>query len=137
MDKLSETTLAKNLEGLAELGTVVAAAQDALNDEMVTRMASVFTEGIALMDRLTRNEALVNLLQTLDRPENQAVLVSLSKALTQTSRDINASIAPNGGIGGLIKLMADPKTQAGLQALSLLGQHFTKNLRDISQSSPP
>ena len=93
-DKSPEAAENINLDGLAELASLVAAAQDALTDDMVTRMASAFSEGITLLDRLTRNEGLIHLLQELDRPENQRFLISLSNAFTAASRDI--ATAPKG-----------------------------------------
>lgn len=120
-----------SLEGLAELATLVAAAKDALTDDMVTRLSSVFSEGITLMDRLTRNEGLVRLLQVLDRPENQALLIGLSDALTLTSRDMATASPAKGGLLGMMKLASEPGTQEGLRMLSLLGQHLSESMREL------
>ena len=120
-----------NLEGLAELATLVAAAKDALTDDMVTRLAGVFSEGITLLDRLTRNEGLVRLLQVLDHPENQALLVGLSDALTLTSRDMASAAPAKGGIIGIMKLAREPGTQEGLRMLSLLGQNLSESMREL------
>lgn len=122
-------SLERNLEGLAEIGTVIAAAKDALNDDMVARMASAFSEGITLLDRLTRNEALVRLLHNLDRPENQALLQSLSEALSKTSLEMSVSTPAKGGLGTLIKQLNDPGTQEGLRMLAMLGKHLGESIR--------
>ena len=45
-----------DLQRLTEFAHLVTSAQDALTDDMVTRLASAFSEGINLLDRLTRNE---------------------------------------------------------------------------------
>ena len=125
----NDSSLEKSLEGLAEIGTVIAAAKDAVNDDMVTRVASAFSEGITLLDRLTRNQALVRLLQNLDKPENQALLRSLSEALSKTSLEMSVSAPARGGLGTLIKQLRDPGTQEGLRMLAMLGKHLGESIR--------
>ncbi len=125
----NNNSLEKSLEGLAEIGTVIAAAKDALNDDIVSRMASTFSEGVMLLDRLTRNQALVRLLQNLDRPENQALLKSLSDALSKTSIEMSSSAPAKGGLSNLIKQLNDPDTQEGLRILALLGKHLGVGIR--------
>ena len=120
-----------NMEGLAEIGTLISAAKDALSDDMVSRLASAFSEGITLLDRLTRNEGLVRLLQVLDKPENQALLISMSNALTEMSREISATPPAKGGIGGMLQLAREPGTQEGLRLLSLLGEHMSESMREL------
>ena len=122
-------SLERSLEGLAEIGTVIAAAKDAVNDDMVARMASAISEGITLLDRLTRNQALVRLLQNLDRPENQALLRSLSEALSKTSREMSTSAPAKGGLGNLLRQLNDPGTQEGLRMLAILGKHLGEGIR--------
>lgn len=120
-----------NLEGLTELATLVTAAQDALTDDMVSRLASAFSEGLTLLDRLTRNEGLVHLLQELDRPENQRFLVSLSNAFTAASRDIATAPPAKGGVIGLCRLGCNPGTQEGLRLVSLIGEHLSESMREL------
>jgi len=59
-----------DFQRLAEFAQLVTSAQDALSDDMVNRIASTFSEGITMLDRLTRNEGLTHLLRELDRTEN-------------------------------------------------------------------
>jgi hypothetical protein len=120
-----------NLDGLSELATLVAAAQDALTDDMVTRLASAFSEGITLLDRLTRNEGLIHLLQELDRPENQQFLISLSNAFTAASRDIATATPAKGGVIDLCKLGCNAGTQEGLRLVSLIGAHLSESMREM------
>ncbi len=120
-----------DLERLAELASLVAAAQDALTDDMVCRLASAMSEGLTLLDRLTRNEGLVRLLQVLDHPENQKLLIGLSDALTATSRDMAAAAPAKGGIVGILQLAREPGTQEGLRMLSLLGRHLSESMREL------
>ena len=120
-----------DLARLAELATLVTAARDALTDDMVSRLASALSEGITLLDRLTRNAGLVHSLQELDRPENQHLLIGLSNAFTAASRDIATSPPSKGGIGRMYKLACQPGTQEGLRLVSLIGQHLSDSMRDL------
>lgn len=120
-----------NLDRLAELATLVAAAQDALSDDMVTRLASAFSEGITLLDRVTRNEGLMRLLQVLDRSESQYLLMSLADAIGKMSRELATAPPAKGGLLGIMRLASEPGTQEGLRALSLLGQYWNNSLREL------
>jgi len=126
--------IGRDLEQLAELATLVASARDAMSDEIVTRLSRVFSDGISLLDRLTRNEGLMRLLEVLDRRESQHLLIGLSKALSQMSRDIATAPPASGGIAGLLKLAREPGTQEGLRSLSLLGQYWSESMRELHRS---
>ena len=121
----------KDLQRIAELASIFAAAQDALTDDMVTRMASAFSEGITLLDRLTRNEGLMRLLHVLDHPDVQCHLVSLANSVHQITRDIATAPPSNGGIGSMVKLAMEPGTQEGLRALSIVGKYWGEGLREL------
>ncbi|MET0108387.1 MAG: hypothetical protein ABW084_05775 [Candidatus Thiodiazotropha sp.] len=123
--------LAQELEQLSELATLVLSARDALSDDIVSRVASALSEGITLLDRLTRNEGLMRLLQVLDRPETQHLLHGLSTALSQMSREIAISPPAKGGLGGVVKLAMEPGTQEGLRSLSLLGKYWSDSMREL------
>lgn len=116
---------------LAEIIDLLASARDAMSDEMVTRLARAMSEGVALLDRLTRNEGFMRLLQVLDRPESQYLLMSLATALGQMSRELATAPPTKGGIGGLLRLAREPGTQEGIRALSLLGQYWNDSLREM------
>ncbi len=126
--------MARDLEQLSELATLFASARDAMSDEIVTRLSRVFSEGISLLDRLTRNEGLMRLLEVLDRPESQHLLIGLSRALDQMSRDIATSPPASGGVAGLWKIAREPGTQEGLRSLSLLGQYWSESMRELHRS---
>ena len=123
--------IARDLEQLTELASLVAAARDAMSDEIVTRFSSALSEGITLLDRLTRNEGLMRLLQVLDRPESQHLLTSLADALGQMSRELATAPPAKGGIMGMLKLAREPGTQEGLRAVSMLGQYWNDSLREL------
>jgi uncharacterized protein YjgD (DUF1641 family) len=127
----NDAVLARDIEQLAELATLVASARDAMSDEIVTRLSRVFSEGISLLDRLTRNEGLMKLLEVLDRPESQHLLIGLSNAVGKMSREIAMAPPAHGGMGELLKIMREPGTQEGLRAISLLGKYWSESLRDL------
>lgn len=123
--------IAHDLEQLSELATLVTSARDAMSDEIVSRVASALSEGITLLDRLTRNEGLMRLLQVLDRPDCQYLLVGLADALTATSRDIATAAPARGGVGEMLRIVRQPGTQEGLRVLSLLGEHLSESMREL------
>jgi uncharacterized protein YjgD (DUF1641 family) len=126
-----DSDLARDIEQLSELATLVTSARDAMSDEIVTRLSRVFSEGISLLDRLTRNEGLMKLLEVLDRPESQHLLIGLSNAIGQMSRDIAVAPPARGGMGELLKIMREPGTQEGLRSISVLGKYWSASLRDL------
>ncbi len=120
-----------DLQRLVEFAQLVTSAQDAMNDDIVNRLASTLSEGINMLDRVTRNQGLLHLLREMDRPENQAFLVCLSNAFTEASRELASSPPTGGGIGGLLKLVSDPGTQEGLRLLALVASRMSSGLRDL------
>lgn len=131
-DTAPEVHISENdIKRIAELASIWAAAQDALTDDMVSRMASAFSEGITLLDRLTRNEGLMRLLQMLDHPDVQCHLVSLANSVHDITRDIATAPPSSGGLGGVIKLAMEPGTQEGLRALSIIGKYWGDGLREL------
>jgi hypothetical protein len=126
-----QTAVTGDLEQLYELATLISSARDAVSDEMVTRMSSAFSEGFSLLDRLTRNEGLMQLLRVLDRPESQHLLKGLADALGAMTREVSLAPPAKGGLSGLISLACKPGTQEGIRALSILGQHLSESLREM------
>ena len=66
-----------DLQRLVEFAQLVTSAQDALSDDMINRLASTMSEGISMLDRLTRNDGLTHLLREIDRPENQRFIICM------------------------------------------------------------
>lgn len=119
-----------DLQRLVEFAQLVTSAQDAMSDDIVYRLAAAMSEGITLLDRLTRNQGLMRLLQVLDHPESQRLLIGLAESLRETSRDIAAMPPARGGMGELLRAMFQPGTQEGLRVLSVLGGHLNHSLRE-------
>ncbi len=119
------------VDSLVEMLNFVASAKDAMSDEIVARLARTMSEGMTLLDRITRNEGVMRLLQVLDRPETQYLLISLADALAKMSRDLATAPPAKGGLLGLVQLARTPGTQEGVRALSLLGQYWNDSLREL------
>lgn len=116
---------------LVEVLHLMASAKDAMSDEMVARLARTMSEGMTLLDRLTRNEGLMRLLQVLDRPESQHLLIGLSEAIGATSRELATTPPAKGGLGELWHLARQPGTQEGLRLLALFGHYLNDSLREL------
>lgn len=120
----------EDLQRLVEVAQLVTAARDAMSDEIVTRLAGAMSEGITLLDRLTRNEGLMHLLKVLDRQDTQYMLIALSDAIHAASQEIPAAAPATGGLGCMMRVARDPGTQEGLRLLSVFGKHLSHSMRE-------
>jgi hypothetical protein len=118
-----------DLQRVLALGRLVAAAEDALSDDMVSRLTMVISDGLSILDRLTRNGALERILQVLLQPSVQDVLVRFGEALANANQEFETVPHPKGGLAGLWKLGTDAGNQEALQFMGLFGKH----LRDINK----
>ena len=110
----------QDLAKLIELAAAISAAQDAMTDDIVTRLASAMGEGMILMDRLTRNQGLMSLLQALNQPAVQDNLERLAEALRSGSviETVGARTPKTGGYGGLLRMARDPDVQDAIYMLA-------------------
>jgi uncharacterized protein YjgD (DUF1641 family) len=101
-----------DLDRLVALARTYGAAQDAMTDEIVTRLAETMSASVSLMDRLNRSgvDRLIGLLER--------VVVALDAAGRETSEKPAAA----GGFGGLWQLMRDPENQEALRFMLALGR---------------
>lgn len=120
----------EDLQRLVEFTQLVTAGRDAMSDEIVTRLAGAMSEGLTLLDRLTRNEGLMHLLKVLDRQETQYLLVALSDAIHAASQEIPAAPPATGGLACMMRVARDPGTQEGLRLLSVFGKHLSHSMRE-------
>jgi uncharacterized protein YjgD (DUF1641 family) len=130
MDRPVQGITTEELHQLAEMAQLVTAARDALSDDIISRLAGAMSEGLNLLDRLTRNEGLMRLLQVLDRQESQQLLLAMSDAIHMTSRDIVVNAPAVGGLACLMRIVRDPGTQEGLRLLSVFGNHLSQSMRE-------
>lgn len=120
----------EDLQRLVEFAQLVTAGRDAMSDEIVTRLAGAMSEGLTLLDRLTRNEGLMHLLKVLDRQETQYLLVALSDAIHAASQEIPGAPPATGGLACMMRVARDPGTQEGLRLLSVFGKHLSHSMRE-------
>ncbi|HMM46870.1 MAG TPA: hypothetical protein PKC12_02700 [Thiobacillaceae bacterium] len=120
----------EDLQRLVEVAQLVSAARDALSDEIVTRTAGAMSEGLTLLDRLTRNQGMMHLLKVLDRQETQNLLIALSDAFYSASREIAAAAPATGGLSCMIRVVRDPGVQEGIRLMSVIGKHMSHSLRE-------
>jgi uncharacterized protein YjgD (DUF1641 family) len=101
-----------DLDRLVALARTYGAAQDAMTDEIVTRMADTMGASLSLMDRLNRAgvDRLIGLLE------------QVVGALDAANREISGKPAAAGGFGGLWQLMRDPENQETLRFMLALGR---------------
>lgn len=123
--------LAENgdLERLAHLARLLGAAEDALNDDMIARLAGVASDALSLLEQLTRNNALGQILAFLLRPEVQNGLVRFGEALVAANDEYQRMPAPRGGIGGWWRMLGEPSNQQAMQFLGLFGKHLQSQHR--------
>lgn len=124
------TMATEDLQRLVEFAQLVTAGRDAMSDEIVTRLAGAMSEGLTLLDRLTRNEGLMHLLKVLDRQETQYLLVALSDAIHAASQEIPGAPPATGGLACMMRVARDPGTQEGLRLLSVFGKHLSHSMRE-------
>ena len=101
-----------DLDRLVALARTYGAAQDAMTDEIVTRMAETMGASLSLMDQLNR-AGVDRLLGLLER---------LVGALEAAGKEMSAVPAASGGFGGLWGLMRDRENQETLRFLLAVGR---------------
>ncbi|HYA73374.1 MAG TPA: hypothetical protein VEF36_09455, partial [Roseiarcus sp.] len=72
-----------DLDRIVALARVVGSAQDALSDDMVTRIAGLASDAVAIIDRVTRNGFIDRWLTLADRLERSGLLSDLITAIDQ------------------------------------------------------
>ncbi len=119
-DNLASSSQPPDLAKLIELAAAISSAQDAMTDDIVTRLASAMGEGMILMDRLTRNQGLMSLLQALNQPAVQDSLECLAEALRSGSviDAVNVKTPKTGGYSGLLRMAKDPDVQDAVYTLA-------------------
>ncbi len=129
---LAEMVNNGDLERLSQLARVYHAAQDALTDEMVGRIAETLGEGMSLLDRVNRS-GFWRLVEVMERLESTGALERIASSLPQLLERLDMvaglltcveSAAQKtqaqpaaAGIGSMWKIMTNEKTVRSLQFL--------------------
>jgi len=101
-----------DLDRLVAFARTAGAAQDALTDEMISRMAETMGASLTLMDQLNRTgvDRVVGLLERL------------ITAIESAGKEMTTAPAGRGGVGGLLHLMRDRENQETLRFLLAVGR---------------
>ncbi len=128
-----------DLERIAQLARVLGAAQDAVTDEMVVRLADTLSNGMTLVDRLNRSgvDRLVSLLERLESNgslermvdglsrllDRMSMLEKLLGCFETASNEVKHG-PPVGGVGPLWQMLRDADNQETLRFMFALGKHM-------------
>ena len=123
---ISQLVANGDLERLVHLARTYGAAQDAMTDEMVARLAETAAESLSLMDRLNR-AGLDRMVGSIERLSD--VLERTIGALEAANAEMKTRPAAGGGFGGLWALMRSPENQETLRFLLAFGRAFRQGSR--------
>ncbi|HUX23918.1 MAG TPA: hypothetical protein VMV87_04805 [Burkholderiales bacterium] len=128
-----------DIERLAQLARVYGAAQDAMSEEIVGRLAEAMSEGLSLLDRLNRGGAgrLVEMLAKLEASgslqrvanllptfvDRLDMVGGLLESMETAAKQAEAE-RTEGGIVSMYKMLTDSRTQETLRFMLALGQHM-------------
>jgi uncharacterized protein YjgD (DUF1641 family) len=134
-----------DLERLVALARTYGAAQDAMTDEMVSRMAETMGASLSLMDRLNRAgvDRLVGMLErlassgALERLDTLAdrlgagldLLERVVGAIDAAGDQMSKGPAASGGLGGMWRLLRERENQETLRFLLALGRSLREQSR--------
>lgn len=134
-----------DLERIAQLARVYTAAQEALTDEMVSRLAETVGNGLSLLDRASRGGAdnVVRMLESLQASgalermsmmlpqliERLGMVQQLLQAVDDAAAASWAAQPSAGGIGGLWHLLRDPESQDTLRFVLAVGKKLRASPR--------
>ena len=138
-----------DLQRVVDIARTVAAAEDAMNDDMVGRVAQMAAEALNVIDRLNRS-GVGRLIDILDRLNNSGsldiladrlprliehieMIDRLAGCLNQGAQDAKQLAQPPGGIMAMLRLMGDAENQAALQFLMSIGKRM-KTSCDMGKS---
>ena len=139
---LAEMVNNGDLERLSQLARVYHAAQDALTDEMIGRLAETVGDGLSLLDRVNRS-GFWRLVEVMERLESTGALERIAISLPQLLERLemvtgmlscleNAAKSSKaqpakGGIGSLWHIMTDEKTVNSRQFLLNMSEQMQEN----------
>lgn len=129
-----------DLERLSQLARLYSSAQDALTDEMVSRLAETVGNGLSLLDRASRGgaENVVKMLESLQASgalerlstmlpqliERLGMVQDLLQSIDDAAAASRAAQSSAGGLGGLWRLLRDPESQDTLRFLLAVGKQL-------------
>ncbi|MHB8725167.1 MAG: DUF1641 domain-containing protein [Casimicrobiaceae bacterium] len=134
-----------DLERLSQLARLYSSAQDALTDEMVSRLAETVGNGLSLLDRASRGgaENVVRMLESLQASgalerlstmlpqliERLSMVQDLLQSVDDAAAASRAAQPSAGGLGGVWRLLRDPESQDTLRFLLAVGKQLRSGER--------
>ncbi|MCE5360680.1 hypothetical protein [Candidatus Igneacidithiobacillus taiwanensis] len=113
-----------DLDRIVHIARMLGAAGDSMSDEMVTRLATLATDAMCLLDRAVRTGVMDRVLSVVEKMDEQHILTDFLHCLAGATEEAAKEPAPKGGIFGLLDIMKKPETQETIQFLMLVGKHF-------------
>jgi uncharacterized protein YjgD (DUF1641 family) len=139
---LAEMVNNGDLNRLVRLVRVYSSAEDALTDEMVSRLIDTIGNGLSLLDRFSRGgaEHVVKMLEGLQESgaleriatmlpqlaERLATVQEVLQSIDAAAAASRAATPSAGGIGGMWHLMRDPEAQDTLRFLLAVGKELRR-----------
>ena len=148
---VGELTASGDLARLVRLARLVGAAEDAMTDDLVTRLAGLASRTMTILDHVTRADdgryariwerleerltpalvdrvlkALPALLDLFERVTASGILSDLAEGAERLQGELANAPRPGGGLGGLWALFKDADNQRVLQALLLYARRALK-----------
>ena len=139
------TRLVENgdLGRVVDMARMVAAAEDALTDDMVGRLSEMAAEGMNVVDRLNRSGVgrLIDILDNLNSTgaldtlaaklpklvDNLELIEGMIGCLGQAAQDVKNQPAPTGGLFSVLRMVSAPENQAFMQFAFALGRRMQEN----------
>ena len=127
---LSQMLASGDLARLAGLARVLGAAEDALTDDLVTRLSALASSGLTVLDVLTPSvverlaASLPAVLDLIEAARKTGLLQDAMAGLKGARERFAALPRPQGGVGGLWTLLKDADNQRTIQALLFYGRHL-------------
>jgi uncharacterized protein YjgD (DUF1641 family) len=127
---LSQMLASGDLARLAGLARVLGAAEDALTDDLVTRLSALASSGLTVLDVLTPSvverlaASLPAVLDLIEAARKTGLLQDAMAGLKGARERFAALPRPQGGVGGLWTILKDADNQRTIQALLFYGRHL-------------
>lgn len=120
------TQLVENgdLDRVIGLARLVGSAQDALSDDIISRLAHTAGELMCLVDRVARTPGFLRLLDLLGRDDIQDTLVNVLEGIGRAQQEIEKAPPSKGGFSGITKLARDPAVHDVLIFASAFGRQL-------------
>jgi len=106
MPAISRMAESGDLDRAADLLRLIGSMQDSLNDDMVVRLAGVASQGLFLVERMTRTGLAQQLMALAEHLERSGLAPDLLNAVDFAAKEVGSMPPSKGGMSGLMGLLA-------------------------------